>query len=478
MNSKLAELKGSQTPRVATVPKAKWTYADDAAFLATSYGLTPDPWQMLCLESFLGVRSDGRWSASRCGLAVPRQNGKNGVVEIVELFLTVALGYKILHTAHEVKTARKAFLRLISFFENEREYPELAAMVKEIRRTNGQEAIVLTNGGSVEFIARSKGSGRGFTVDCLVLDECQELSEEAMAALRPTISSAPKGDPKIIFTGTPPSPTMDGAYWQRLRAKGLKGTDKRLAWLEWSLDGKVDLDDLANVAATNPSLGIRLNLDVIRDERADMDDVTYARERLGMWDSDEDLRVISQSLWDSRATSSPPTTGGVVVFALDASPNLEYVSIVAARKVGDTTHVELIEHGSAKNGTQWVLDFFADPKRRRNELVIDFYCPLSFLAPDLQKMGVKVTIPKVDVVAADCAAFVNAVNESRMTHFDQIQLNKAVAGASKRTVRETLWMWNRKTHDVDITPLVAATLAHGHAQRARVASTAGPRRIY
>lgn len=38
-------------------------------------------------------------------------------------------------------------------------------MLVEIRRTNGQEAIVLDNGGSVQFIARSRGSGRGFTVD-------------------------------------------------------------------------------------------------------------------------------------------------------------------------------------------------------------------------------------------------------------------------------------------------------------------------
>src|SRR5699024_9206431 len=128
-------------------------------------------------------RKGGRWAAGRWGLAVPRQNGKNGVLEAVELYFMAVLGLKILHTAHEVKTARKAFIRIASFFENERKYPELAGMVKEVRKTNGQEAIVLHNGGSVEFIARSKGSGRGFTVDVLVCDEAQEYSEDAQAAL-------------------------------------------------------------------------------------------------------------------------------------------------------------------------------------------------------------------------------------------------------------------------------------------------------
>jgi len=61
--------------------------------------------------------------------------------------------------------------------------------VKAVRATNGQESIVLHNPdcrvggkkcgcpgwGSVEFVARSRGSARGFTVDDLVCDEAQEL---------------------------------------------------------------------------------------------------------------------------------------------------------------------------------------------------------------------------------------------------------------------------------------------------------------
>src|SRR5699024_3149953 len=124
-----------------------------------------------------------------------RQNGKNAVVEILELYALTILGFRVLHTAHEVKTARKAFLRLASFFENDRERPDLAGMVKSIRQANGQEQIFLTNGGSVEFIARSKNSGRGFTVDMLVCDEAQECPEEAQAALLPTFPAAPSGDP-------------------------------------------------------------------------------------------------------------------------------------------------------------------------------------------------------------------------------------------------------------------------------------------
>jgi len=30
-------------------------------------------------------RRDGKWASPRCGLAVPRQNGKNGIIEMREL---------------------------------------------------------------------------------------------------------------------------------------------------------------------------------------------------------------------------------------------------------------------------------------------------------------------------------------------------------------------------------------------------------
>ena len=120
-----------QTPRVRTAPRASTNDVDDACFLADSYGLTPDQWQEDVLEAWLGLRRDGTWAASQCGLAVPRQNGKNALLEIRELYGMIVRAERFLHTAHEVKTARKAFLRIASFFENPKKYPELASMARE-----------------------------------------------------------------------------------------------------------------------------------------------------------------------------------------------------------------------------------------------------------------------------------------------------------------------------------------------------------
>jgi len=82
-----AALSGTQSPRIRLEPDAVDDQdGDDAAKLAGDYGLEPDPWQRDVLRGWLARRADGKWAASRCGLAVPRQNGKNALLEMRELF--------------------------------------------------------------------------------------------------------------------------------------------------------------------------------------------------------------------------------------------------------------------------------------------------------------------------------------------------------------------------------------------------------
>ncbi|MDK7090376.1 terminase family protein, partial [Escherichia coli] len=48
---------------------------------------------------------------------------------------------------------------------------------------NGKESIVFPNGAIVYFRTRTKKTGRGLSVDFLVLDECFDLPHETYAAL-------------------------------------------------------------------------------------------------------------------------------------------------------------------------------------------------------------------------------------------------------------------------------------------------------
>jgi hypothetical protein len=62
-----------------------------------------------------------------------------------------------------------------------------------------------------------------------------------------------------------------------------------------------------------------------------------------------------------------------------------------------------------------------------------------------------------DVVQAT-GQFYDAVAEGTVSHHDDAPLASALAGAQKRTLGEA-WAWARRIVSVDISPLVAVTLA-------------------
>jgi phage terminase large subunit-like protein len=456
---------GVQEPRIKLVPKSVSNDSGHAIFLSSEYGLVPDEWQQLVLDGWLGRRRDEQWSAPRAGLAVPRQNGKNAILEIRELYGMVALGEKFLHTAHEVKTARKAFARLLSFFDNERQFPELAALVKDIRRTNGQEAIYLINGGSVEFIARSKGSGRGFTVDVLVMDEAQELSDDALAALLPTVSAAPLRNPQLIFTGTPPAPSMTGEVFTRMRDTGVEGKDSRLCWIEWSCKGELDLDDRALWAQANPGLGYRLSLEATSDERAQMDDETFARERLGVWDDGGGLgTAINPHRW-AELTDPLSKAEAVSAFGVDVSRDRDWAAIGAAGQRADgTVHVESVAH---QVGTGWVVAKCVELNAAwsPSAFIIDSMGPAASLIGPLEDAGLRVEAMTTSDVSQSFASFVDAVTEGAVFHGPQPNLDAAVLAARKRAIGDGMFAFGRKASASDITPIVAVShAAWGHTQ--------------
>jgi len=457
-------LRSAAKPRVRVAPQAVSNDADDACFLSSGYGLTPDPWQVDVLADWLGRRKDGKWAASRCGLAVPRQNGKNGVIEVRELFGMIALGEKFLHTAHEVKTARKAFLRIASFFENERRYPELVALVKDIRKTNGQEAVILTNGGAVEFVARSKGSGRGFTVDVLVLDEAQDLKDEELEALKPTISAAPLGNPQTIFTGTPPDPDkgQTGDVFARFRAGA--GKAKRTAWTDFGVaDGPMpDLNDRSLWRATNPALGSRLHMDVLVDEREDLSAAGFARERLGWWGDPQQSRdtAFGPNAWGLCSVTDPGPS--VDAIALSVSMDRLHASIGAAGAVRvDEIDRLMVAAVKRQEGTGWLVPEAWRIHQERG-------CPVvvarsaADLIPALEAVGFVAGESLIIARAGDaqdaCAQIFDRVQQGTLAHANHPELDDSVYGAHRRTVGER-WVWDRKNSTTDVAMLEAVTLA-------------------
>jgi hypothetical protein len=130
----------------------------------------------------------------------------------------------ILHSAHEFKTAAEAFRRILSLIQNT---PDLDRLVQRIRTSHGDEGIELRSGQRLRFVARSTGSGRGFSGDCVILDEAYRLPNSAMAALLPTMAARP--NPQLWYTSSAPLPIEESDTLRRLCKRGRDGAREAMA---------------------------------------------------------------------------------------------------------------------------------------------------------------------------------------------------------------------------------------------------------
>ncbi|HEY9415973.1 MAG TPA: hypothetical protein VIQ30_14510, partial [Pseudonocardia sp.] len=89
--------------------------------------------------------------------------------------------------------------------------------------------------------------------------------------------------------------------------------------------------------------------------------------------------------------------------------------------------------------------------------------------PDRPRRG-DLAVPTVGEVAAGVGQFIDAARQKTIRHTGQGHLDSAVAGAKTRPLGDAV-AWGRKQSNIDIGPLVAATLARwAYVARADVAA--------
>lgn len=467
-----AELLGAQRPRIHSVPKYSSSAGQEAIDLARSAGLYLDPWQQLVLTDALGERPDGKYAAFEVGLIVPRQNGKGSVLEARELFGLVLGGEKlILHSAHLFQTSLEAFRRILRLFQ---ETPDLDRKLKRVSLATGSEGIELTNGCRLKFVARTKGSGRGLTGDVVVLDEAYELTQGQMDALLPTLMARP--NPQVWYTSSPSLDAVSGEALFKLKARGEAGSDAKLAWFDWGQERGVNLDDPRVHAAANPAYGIRMTGENVEVMRRALSDDGFGREVLGIWPETAGEQHISPALWRELAD---PDAGrpADVVFTIDVTPGRDHASITMCGMNPDGQM--LVGVVDRREGTEWVVDRTIELKQQWNPIAIgiDAAGPSGSLLVELEQAGITrpedpeapkrgdLAVPTSREVAQAWGMFVDAARQKRLRHLDDAPLNAALAGAKTRFLADGQ-AWARRTSTVDISPLVAATLAYwAHAVR-------------
>lgn len=462
---------GAQNARIVVVPEGvehpQW---QEVVEFVAALGVELDPWQWVVLRAAL-LRSGDFWAAFAVAVCAPRQNGKNGILEIRELIGPLVLGEKLLiHTAHQADTSKEGFRRLDDLIDSN---DWLSAQVRHIWRTNGHESIEFMDGRRIRFRTRTRGGGRGFSGSPVFFDEAMFLPEVSMASILPVISAQP--DPQIWYMGSAVDQASmdDGVVFARVRERALSGDHKRLAYFEWSLDAETpdQVEPAQSIdpivwAATNPALGRRISLDYLQAEHREMDARTFAVERLGVGDwppiDGTANQVIPLEHWDALA-DDPSADGARMLdpscLAFDVTPNRAHAAIVAAgRREDGFVQVEVVDHHP---GTAWLPARLAELAERHEPVAImaDPKSPAGSLIHDCEELGLKIEPVTTEDYAKAFGHFLDLVSDRGLRHLGAQILRSAVKGATKRPIGDGAFGWGRRNSTVDITPLVGGTLA-------------------
>jgi hypothetical protein len=467
-------LVGSQRPRLHRIPARAGSLGDEALDLWYLAGKRSDPWQELSVDSVFSIDENGRWVCTEHGELVARQNGKGDIlspVDLAHLYLWPKPDGEpktIVHTAHQFKTAREAFLKL------RRVITSSAVLMGEITRistAHGEEGFELANGNRLLYLARSANSGVGFTVDVLVCDEAQQMSQAALDALLPTMSAVE--NTQIIFTGTVPDELNDSEVWEGVRDRGRSGSDPRTGWIEFSPEGsddpdraaKIDIHDERNIVAANPGMGYRpgLTRETVEDEISRLSPDSVRRLRLSVWPNRRPVEAVKLSeldleVWKRHTRADAAVTGDGVVLSLALGRGGGYGTIGAAVRLDSDTIA--VEHLHTERGTRWIAPMLKELKAQYgNALVVLDSKNAAAVISALDSAKVKYLAMNLDEIAAAHTLFIEHVNAGLVPHIEQPEVTKSLELATTRNIGRAGVTWEQSDPTKPVSMAQAVTWA-------------------
>lgn len=466
-------------PAYLNVPERRGSLVDEVGDLAVLYGRPLDSPQQVAVDCLTSYRAGGLWAALENAVLMARQNGKTGGILTPIVLDDLFLGPpdRIVWTAHLFKTARAAFedcRNLISGCD------ELSRRVRKVREANGEEGIVLTNGAVLDFLARSKGGGRGLGGKTIVLDEGLFLPQSAVGALFPVLAA--RDNPRLIVGSS--AAVVESEYLRSLVARGRRGGPGAPALAEWCAPGSfadprctlgAKCSHVAGVAvgcvldredywrAGSPAAGVRVGMETLRSLRAALPWQEFAREFLGWHEAPAGAESrIPAELWAAAVDElSRVQDRSRPVFVLDVSPDRATAAIgVAGRRADGRTHVGVARHGA---GDGWVVGELKTllGKHGAVPVAVDGASPAAALLAPLEAAGVTVQKLTLSEIAQACGSLETELRRTPpgIAHRGDPLVTGALAAAAIRDVGDGAWAWARRTSEGDITPLVVVTLA-------------------
>lgn len=409
------------------------------------------PWQHLVAN--IGGEYDpdtGRPFYREIVVTIPRQGGKTTITLSFEIQRCLGWGKRqmVAYTAQDGFAARKKLLdEQVPIIQSS----PLWKAVDRVKRSNGDEGIVFTNGSQITILGSSTSAGHGRSFDLPVIDEAMnDTDERREQSLRPTMITKPDAQLLVVSTAG----THTSVYLRRKvevgRQAAMADSGHGIAYFEWSAPEDADPDDPATWWACHPALGHTITEEAIAHERATMTDGEFRRAYLNQW-TDTAERLIPAEPWD--LVNRPDAVGeGRMVFGIEVAEDRASAAIVA---VSADRVVEVVDH---RAGVSWLVERVHELAGRHPlaMFAVDASGPAGSFLPELERLPSLFKMKGGDLAAAS-ALFYDSVADLAVAVRRHPALDEAVASAARK-VSGDRWMFARRGTAADQSPLLAAVV--------------------
>lgn len=334
--------------------------------------------------------------------------------------------------------------------------------------SGGSERIEFANG-SVFMVLPPEGEKfRSDAFDLIILDEAGEASPEMgadlIAGCLSTLDTRP--DAQLLVAGTAAKYRDGNLLWGYL-VDGRTGAN-RTGILEFAAPDSTTDEELNDwptvkklVLKAHPGIGTLTTLPTVQERWGKLSREQFAAEYLSIFGTaGATSGIFNMERWAAGAITGtlPPAPPANFVLVIAAHPDQISGCIVAVWRVRRKARIMVIEHQA---GVDWI------PKRAR-ELATKYRTPIAHDTNGAITVEVEVlarmrpkprllpqTFPNIKTAAA---LLVKEVEEGRVEHYDQEELNDAIRLAKKRAVGPTAWALGRKLPEDDIICAEAAAI--------------------
>lgn len=467
------DVAGREEPRLWTPPLRELTPATSYGFDAIDFASTVlevelDPWQRWLAVHMGELLPDGRPRFRTVLALVARQNGKTLLAKVLILYwLTIERTAVVLGTSTDRSYAKKAWESVVAAAESN------DWIDPTVRRAIGEEALII-DGCAYYFAANNERAGRSLSIDRWLCDELrQHTSFDTWGAATGAMNARPNAQVVCITNqGDVEAVVLDSLRSAALDHLETGRGDPRLGLFEWSSPDGAEPDDIEALAAANPNLGRRVDVDALlgagrRAMRAGGEELAVFRtesmcQRVHLMDA-----AIDAGAWARCSTTSPVDLAEHrrrVALCLDVALDGSHISLVAAAVVDGVAHIDVVAawegHGCVGTAKRRLPGVVAKVR----PAVVGWFPngPAAALAAELRAnwvpKGTKVEEVKGDMPAV-CMGLAAEVVDLGVRHSSDPMLDRHISTA-QRLRRGDVWVFTRHGSDAIDGAYAAAGAVH------------------